>query len=207
MTNSDPSKRDASKDSLHSLFREKLIEHFLVGELLKHSWSRGDCALEISRPEVDRAGYDLVAEHGDVLRHIQLKASRQGAATGKLNIHLDLAKKPSACVVWVVFDEDSLALTEFRFFGEEPGQRLACLCDHEVAKHTKANADGVKTERPNLRVLRKKHFRELSGVKELWSALFGAEQPVEEPDSSTCPKCGGEDRAPAMTSVSTEESH
>ena len=46
---------------LHSSFREKLIEHLLMGGLLKRSWTRGDCSLEISRPEVDRTGYDLVA--------------------------------------------------------------------------------------------------------------------------------------------------
>lgn len=53
---------DNGRDSQHSSFREKLIEHLLVGELLKRSWQRGDCAIETSRPEVDRAGYDFIAE-------------------------------------------------------------------------------------------------------------------------------------------------
>jgi len=33
---------------LKSAFREKLIEHLLIGELLKISWARGDCSLEVA---------------------------------------------------------------------------------------------------------------------------------------------------------------
>lgn len=44
-----------SQHSHHSSFREKLIEHLLIGELLMYSWRKRDCSLEISRPEVDRA--------------------------------------------------------------------------------------------------------------------------------------------------------
>jgi len=38
---------------LKSSFREKLIEHLFIGELLKLSWLEGGCALEIAKPEVD----------------------------------------------------------------------------------------------------------------------------------------------------------
>ncbi|WP_020506697.1 hypothetical protein [Lamprocystis purpurea] len=47
---------------LKSAFREKLIEHLLIGELLKISWARGDCSLEVAKPEVDNQGYDVLAE-------------------------------------------------------------------------------------------------------------------------------------------------
>ena len=60
---------------LKSSFREKLIEHLFIGELLKISWSRAECSLEVSKPEVDASGYDIIAESNDIIRHIQLKGS------------------------------------------------------------------------------------------------------------------------------------
>ena len=161
----------------HSSFREKLIEHLLIGELLMYSWRNGDCSLEISRPEVDRSGYDLVAEHGRCLRHIQLKAARKDAKTAKQKVHVSLAKKPSGCVVWAFLDDDSLSLGPFLFFGGEPGQRLPDLKSFSVSKHTKGNAQGFKEQRPNLRDVPKRHFKPLDTIEELWLALFGNTEP------------------------------
>ena len=161
----------------HSSFREKLIEHLLIGELLMYSWRNGDCSLEISRPEVDRAGYDLVVEHGRCLRHIQLKGARKGATTAKQKVHLALAEKPSGCVVWAFLDDDSLTLGPFLFFGGRPGQPLPDLNSFSASKHTKGNAQGVKAERPNLRDVPKGHFRRLDTIEELWLTLFGNTEP------------------------------
>ena len=162
-----------SKHSHHSSFREKLIEHLLIGELLKCSWKNGDCALEISRPEVDRTGYDLLAEHRGCLRHIQLKGSRRASATVTQKVHVALADKPSGCVVWVYLDDDSLQLGPFLFFGGEPGQRLPALTSFTVARHTKGNAEGYKAERPNFRVVPKAKFKRLDTIDDLWLELFG----------------------------------
>jgi hypothetical protein len=46
----------------NSSYREKLIEHLFVSELLKLSWLHHDCSLEVAKPEVDNAGYDLIPE-------------------------------------------------------------------------------------------------------------------------------------------------
>ena len=80
---------DNSKHFLHSTFREKLIEHLLVGELLKQSWAKGDCSIEISRPEVDRAGYDLIAECKGHVRHIQLKGAYLGSKAAYQKVQLN----------------------------------------------------------------------------------------------------------------------
>jgi len=69
-----------TEHSLHSSYREKLIEHLLIGELLKLSWKTKDFNLEISKPEVDNSGYDIIAEANGVIRHIQLKATFIGSA-------------------------------------------------------------------------------------------------------------------------------
>ncbi len=65
----------ASPDSLRSSHREALIEHLLVGEIMKHLWHASPpVELEILKPQVDDAGYDLALEARGVLRHLQLKS-------------------------------------------------------------------------------------------------------------------------------------
>ncbi|HBC3989121.1 TPA: hypothetical protein KD874_000600 [Vibrio parahaemolyticus] len=66
---------------LNSSFREKLIEHSLISELLKMSWKNGSCSIEIAKPEVDNQGYDLIMEDLGVIRHVQLKTSHIGSST------------------------------------------------------------------------------------------------------------------------------
>ena len=160
------------KHSLHSAFREKLIEHLLIGELLKWSWQRGDCSIEISKPEVDRAGYDLIAECNGHVRHIQLKGSHHDSSTTTQKVNLSLAEKSSGCVVWVYFDSDSLELGPFFYFGGEPGMKLPDLDSFKTAKHTKGNAQGVKAERPNHRVISKGKFTRIDSIEGLWNQLF-----------------------------------
>ena len=161
-----------SKHYLHSSYREKLVEHVLISELLKVSWRRGDCSLEVAKPEVDNNGYDLIAEAEGVIRHIQLKASHHGSRTSRQKVHVALAAKPSGCVVWVYFDEDDLSLGPFLFYGEAAGEPLPSLDHAPVARHTKANAEGVKAERPDLRVISRRLFVELADVDALYAALF-----------------------------------
>ena len=90
---------------LRSSYRESLVEHLFVGSLLKHFWNRDDYNVEVLNPQVDDAGYDLVIEHGGVIRHVQLKATFKGAKTAHVNLNAHLAEKPSGCVVAVVLEE------------------------------------------------------------------------------------------------------
>ena len=161
------------KHSHDSSFREKLIEHLLISELLKYSWQRGDCTLELSKPEVDRTGYDLVAECNGYIRHIQLKTTKSGARAASQNVHVALAGKPSGCIVWVYFDESTLELGPFLYFGGMPREALPDLSSFKVAKHTKGTSQGEKLERPNIREVKKGAFTKLESVQHLWYALFG----------------------------------
>lgn len=102
-----------SLDTEQSVYREHLLEHLLVGELLKHAWLEYGAELEVARPEVDRGGYDLVLEARQITRHVQLKASRRDASTSVQKVHVQLAEKPSGCIVWVQFDPRTLALGPF----------------------------------------------------------------------------------------------
>ena len=162
-----------SKHTEHSSFREKLVEHLFLGELLKLSWQNGDCSLEIIKPEVDNSGYDVVVEDNGVIRHIQLKASVVGGKTANQKIHTKLQEKPSGCVIWIYFDEHTLKLGPFLFFGGAPKNSLPNINDEKVAKHSKANQYGEKAERQNIRVIRKGLFKVLEKPEEIYEELFG----------------------------------
>jgi hypothetical protein len=161
-----------SQHFLQSSYREKLIEHLFVGELLRHSWHVRECALEIARPEVDNCGYDLIAADGFVTRHIQLKSTHQNATAARQKVHTALASKPSGCLVWIYFEEETLDLGPFLFFGGTAGERMPTLEKMRVARHTKANSLGVKTERAKLRVIPRASFTQFNSLGALYAALF-----------------------------------
>lgn len=113
-------------DSFESVYRERLLEHLLIGELLKYAWFHDGAALEVSQPAVDRSGHDVVLEARGVTRHVQLKASSTAAAAASQKIHVGLGRKPSGCVVWIRFDAETMRLGPFFFFGGQPGEPLPC---------------------------------------------------------------------------------
>ena len=124
------------------------------------------------KPEVDNAGCDVVLEENNIIRHIQLKTSKLGAKASGQKVNVRLANKPSGCIVWIIFDEDTLELCSFYFFGAEAGKPLTGLENAKVAKHTKANADGIKSERPNIRIINKKQFDRYDNIEALYNVLF-----------------------------------
>ncbi len=138
--------------SQQSSYRENLVEHLFIGELLRALWPR---RVEIMKPNVDDGGYDLVMETEAVTRHVQLKASTQRAKTAKQNVHRRLQSKPSGCVIWIQFCEDTFELGPFLWFGNSPGRQLPDLTDFKVARHTKGDSAGKKKERPAIRVIPK----------------------------------------------------
>jgi hypothetical protein len=156
----------------NSSFREKLIEHLFIAELLKLSWLEQTCALEIAKPEVDNSGYDIIAESLAVVRHIQLKTSIIGGKTASQKVHTKLAEKPSGCVLWIYFNEKTLELGPYLYFGSEAGHPLPSLENLKIAKHSKGNRDGFKAERPNIRVLPKGCFKVHKTIQEIYNQLF-----------------------------------
>ncbi len=162
--------------SQNSSFREKLIEHLFIGELLKISWKNKDFSFEVAKPEVDNSGYDLIIESNNILRHIQLESAFIGSTTASQNINISLSKKPSGCVIWIYFNQDNLELGPFLFFGNKPGRPLPCLESYKTAKHTRANSTGHKAERKNIKTVSKNKFTTLSTVEEVYKILFFNEQ-------------------------------
>jgi len=163
---------ESTLHSQNSSYREKIIEHLFISELLKMSWKKGEYSIEISKPEVDNSGYDLIIEENNFIRHVQLKTAFIGSKTSRQKIHISLQKKQSGCVVWIYFDNETLELGPFLFFGGKAGKPLPELDHFKVAKHTKSNANGKKLERPNIRVVNKGNFIKYKNIAELYDALF-----------------------------------
>ncbi len=149
-----------------SSYREMLLEHLFSGALMRHLWLSRRQRMELLKPQVDDGGYDLVLEVGGIVRHVQLKASHLTSATARQSINIALAEKPSGCVIWVRFNEDTLDLGPFLWFGGKPGEPLPDLSGFQVAVHAKANAQGVKTQRPRIRSVPKSAFVSLLSVED-----------------------------------------
>ena len=138
-----------------------------------YCWRNRLPRIEMLKSQVDSSGYDLVLEPNAVMRHIQLKSSHVGAATPRLGINIELANKPSGCVVWIFFDSDSLRFSHFLWFGQPPGERLASLDDYQTGTHNKRKAEGIKTERPSIKYLHRAAFIRLDTIEDVVIALFG----------------------------------
>ncbi|MGB5484822.1 MAG: hypothetical protein WBM93_10010 [Parasphingorhabdus sp.] len=159
-------------DYFSSSVQENILEHQFLAALTSSLWRRGFRDIEVLRAEVDAFGHDLVVEAGGVVRHIQLKASGRHAKTARVKINTRLSLKSAGCVIWYLYDPDTLELGPFRWFGNRPGAGLPDL-GNRVAKHTKGDGMGNKAERMAIRVLPKARFTVVDTIDEIASLLFG----------------------------------
>ena len=160
-------------DSHNSSYREVLIEHLFVGEIMRLLWLRGITRFELLKPQVDDSGYDLVLEANGIVRHVQLKSSFRNATTAQVKASLQLLNKPSACVIWICFNPDTLELGPFRWFGGNSGEAIRDISNFGVAKHTRANSKGIKQDRPNQRMIKRSAFERIDSLAGLVTKLFG----------------------------------
>jgi len=163
----------STQDSHHSSQRERLIEHLVLGEIMRHLWLRDVTNLEVLDPQVDSAGYDLVMEANGIVRHVQLKSRSSTANTRKVSVSQHLGQKPSGCVVWVQFESSTMRLGPFLWLGGAPGKPLPSLSEFKTAKQTRANSRGVKAERLAFREVPLSRFERLTDVAALVERLFG----------------------------------
>ncbi len=80
-------------DAVHSLrssYRESVVEHVMIGELLCYMWEAERGCVEVHKPQVDDSGYDLVLEYGSTVRHVQLKVTSEGGSTRQFNVNTGL---------------------------------------------------------------------------------------------------------------------
>jgi hypothetical protein len=161
------------RNFLQSSRREKIVEHIFVGELLRYLWATKMDSVEILKPEVDNAGYDIVVTNGRVVRHVQLKASVVGGSARNQKVNASLASHPCGCVVWILID-DKLNFQSFLWFGGSVGERLPDISTRKQAKSPRGNALGVKPLRKNTKVIPKSAFEKVQSIGDLATKLFGA---------------------------------
>jgi hypothetical protein len=163
----------ATQDTLYSSYREILLEHLFVSAIMKHLWLRGITQFEVLKPQVDDSGYDLVLEANGVVRHVQLKGSAAGSSTAEVQVSIKLANKPSACVIWMHFNNETMEIGPFLWFGSAPKEPMPSIGSFRLARQTRANAAGFKANRAGHRVVRRSRFKKVENVATLVELLFG----------------------------------
>jgi hypothetical protein len=158
--------------STRSATREKILEHRFLADVASELWRRGAFDLSVSFSEVDNSGYDVIIEVGDVVRHVQLKAMREGGKRRDFDLQLRLAEKPSGCAILMIHDAVTLRISGYRIFAGAPGEALAALGER-IVRHVKGNAIGFKAERPALRAVALAKFDPVADVRALVDRLFG----------------------------------
>ena len=125
------------RDYLESSFREKMLEHIFVSEMLLEVWFHRNLSVNVLRSEVDNSGYDLVLEYEGVSRYIQLKSSKLTASTSSITVNDKLATKLGSCVVWIFYDSEKATSLRHRYFGGTPQDHLNFQHCQEVAGKAK----------------------------------------------------------------------
>lgn len=153
-----------------------MLEHLFLSRILREAWTRRGTTIEVLRPEVDRSGYDIVLEHDDVVRHVQLKASKEGSRPAPFRVNLALASKPAGCVIWLTFadlDLEEKMHLQYWYFGGGPREKLD-LSGLRVSHRTTPNLNGLHPERANIRDIPRARFRRLRDIREVYDVLFGS---------------------------------
>ena len=154
-----------------SSMRENVFEHMLLGQLGAELMARGVDYDEL-HTKVDRNGFDVVLEVGNIVRHTQVKVMIAGGVRSSVSIHSALAARRSGCVVWLTYDPAARGFCDIRWFGGTPGEPLPDL-GTKIARHSRANSQGLKAERSLHRVVPAGRFERLDDVAHLADRLFG----------------------------------
>lgn len=163
------------KHAAHSVLRERIVEHVFIGRAMQRLWQLGVMDVDVLRAEFDASGYDIVMSCGEVMLHIQFKASLVDGSRDEVNVNERLTHAPSGCVIWLCVT-DALEIEEYRWFGAEPGRRLPDLSARGHARHTRGNSQGVKAERPNQRRVPKSAFEVLADLDDVLQRLFALQR-------------------------------
>jgi hypothetical protein len=168
-----------SENSTRSSLRESIIEHLFIGEILKELWKEHATQVEVLKPQVDDAGYDMVIEckrdsksGTSIPCYIQLKSSFDGSKTAKVSLSVKLTNRPNWCAIWVFFDPKTLSLGPFLWFGSAKGQPSPDIAHLKTTKHTKGDATGNKANRPGHRDVPKSKFVKLASIRDVIGKLI-----------------------------------
>lgn len=155
-------------DYTNSVMREKLCLHIFLSDIYKLCWKNEKYKdIQILFPEIDSSGADIVIVHKQVSCFIQLKSINKNSSTYKFPINKELFNQSSFCVLLFTLDEETISIN-YRIFKKKEN------LDYKNAKHSKANAEGIKKERPNIIELPKTEFADIRNT-ELIDKIFDNE--------------------------------
>jgi hypothetical protein len=83
-----------------------------------------------------------------------------------------LLERPSACILWIFFDPDTLSLGPFLWFGSVAAKEIPELGE-KVAKRTNPNSEQKKVDHPAHRVIAKNRFAALETIDAVIAKLIG----------------------------------
>jgi len=164
---------DFLKNPALSTYRERLIEHIVIADLVQAAVRSGRILI-VSRSEVDVWGYDIVLNCGKVSRSIQLKSSKKGS----VKVSLSLEEIIGSCIVRAIptvsHDESKISLS-YRLFesGFTQGLKLSKFSPAKASRWIK-NKEGmtVRKIRPNHVSVPQSAFSQAMDADALFGALF-----------------------------------
>lgn len=138
----------------HSVYRERLVEHLFIAEIMQAAWQQGIVPV-ISRTEFDGWGYDLAIEDGKgIARYLQLKTKVKGRS---VTINGRLASLRGAAVVLILIGagEDDRIRLKYRLYqnGASTPLKISGLKTAKYTRYVKAS-DGTAVRKE-----RKTHYR------------------------------------------------
>jgi hypothetical protein len=165
---------EVTRHSVHSVLRERIIEHLFIGHALQLLWHRGITDVEVLRAEFDAGGYDLVMSRGGIDRHIQFKTVLGVRKPKSIIASVKLMQKPSGCIicVGVPIDLDPAGLT-YHWYGDGPGKPIPTIENMRIARHTRGNTVGVKGQRSGHRMVSGSCFETLPSLEVVLHRLLG----------------------------------
>lgn len=163
---------DTDTISSHSTYVESVLQHGFLSELLRHLWNKfpGE-ELQVYNAEVDSHGFDVVLTFRGRIRHVQLKSSSLHSTTQKYTINGKLATVAGGCVLLMIYNVETLAISGYHFFGFSSGE-FPDISALPLAKATRGNALGVKSVRRNTRSLPKAHFHPRTSIETIATLMF-----------------------------------
>jgi hypothetical protein len=138
----------------HSIYVENVMRHCFLYEVTRVLVTREEpLMVTILNAEVDNEGVDIVLTLGSITRHIQMKTmakkdkGRTVARTG-YNIAEVLGTLPGGCVLWLVYDRETMRPECYHLMGGKGNETMDSLSKAPVGRKRRK---GVRVERAGYR--------------------------------------------------------
>ncbi|CAN5227012.1 hypothetical protein BH09BAC1_BH09BAC1_08270 [soil metagenome] len=99
----------------HSTYREHLVEHIFLANLLSAAYEAGYGEIEVARAEADIAGYDLILSYKHIVRFVQLKSRTKHGKAREFPVNKKLEQKENGCVLLLLIDEKNIRNLSYCF--------------------------------------------------------------------------------------------